>query len=950
MNLIERRKRKLIIFTILCILVFALFIGVLVRNGKVAAATCPACTSHPTLSAATCEKPATCPYCGYQTGSALGHTPGSPTCTEAGKCTRCGKAVGKAALGHQYTYTSFGAGQHRMTCSRCGTNISGTTEGCTYDANGSCTKCGYTKASSSGSTCEHNYNKWVSKGSDMHSHVCSKCGGTEPGSYETCTFENGACTKCGNQKAATCNHSYTAFKSIGSGMHRRICAICGNESSDTEACTFEGATCARQGTCSKCGATGFASAGHNYTTFKSIGGGRHQKACANCGSLEEGTAESCVFQGATCIQQGTCSKCGATGVSPTAHSNTAFKSIGAGMHQRVCAYCENPVPGTAEACTFQGATCTKRGTCSKCGTTGGPLGSHDNTAFKSIGVGMHKRVCANCGNETSDVEACTASTTATCTKQGICNKCGVTINALGHNWGSWKKDSSGHTAICSRCNSMLNGPHSFTQPTYNKPATCEICGFEGAILVHTHTGGTHANGGKCELCGESYQVHVPAIEWKIEYNGDGTHKSFMKCSFPDCEVDTVITKNCSGGTHDNGGNCTACGGTYQDHSYKIECKQYDSTIHRFDTVCSYPGCNVSTKKRAEEHSGGTHANGGRCTVCGYQYQNHDKGIKAKAGYKISATGHTQMYVCTFSGCGQTFYGQEESHIISKYVDNSNGTHSDVCTVCGYKVKQEHTYGDAVASRYRRRVASNNAKPYVLLLATETEDTACTACGALKSAENNGCEHSYVEKSDETQHWEECSICGYFKKDSLKEHEFTYKDNGDGTHSGTCKVCKYEYKEEHNYEDGKCNKCSTSVENCEHEYIVKNDETNHWVECSKCNDKRTVEEHTFENYTNDDGTETKKCTVCDYKIDNNSGNENNKNNDNKNNEDNNDANNNENKNEENGNKDNENKKDNTITNTIFPKTGASKVVITVITVLGILLGLTMFKLKKYKGIK
>ena len=84
--------------------------------------------------------------------------------------------------------------------------------------------------------------------------------------------------------------------------------------------------------------------------------------------------------------------------------------------------------------------------------------------------------------------------------------------------------------------------------------------------------------------------------------------------------------------------------------------------------------------------------------------------------------------------------------------------------------------------------------------------------------------------------------------------------------------------------------------------------------------------------------------------NNSGNENNKNNDNKNNEDNNDANNNENKNEENGNKDNENKKDNTITTTIFPKTGASKVVITVITVLGILLGLTVFKLKKYKGIK
>lgn len=61
---------------------------------------------------------------------------------------------------------------------------------------------------------------------------------------------------------------------------------------------------------------------------------------------------------------------------------------------------------------------------------------------------------------------------------------------------------------------------------------------------------------------------------------------------------------------------------------------------------------------------------------------------------------------------------------------------------------------------------------------------------------------------------------------------------------------------------------TVEEKCEHSYIVKNDETHHWEECSKCDEQKvdTKENHILGEYKdNGDGTQTANCSKCGYEL-------------------------------------------------------------------------------------
>lgn len=246
---------------------------------------------------------------------------------------------------------------------------------------------------------------------------------------------------------------------------------------------------------------------------------------------------------------------------------------------------------------------------------------------------------------------------------------------------------------------------------------------------------------------------------------------------------------------------------------------------------------------------------------------------------------------------------------------------------------------------------------------------CQRCGIIRTLSR---EHTYVTKYDETNHWEECSKCKGIKTNSKEEHKgIKWIDEGNETHSGTCSICKFKLKEEHSYANGKCTKCgakeSSENETCEHNYVEKHDETYHWEECLKCNalKKETLQTHKYQEYTdNKNGTHTTTCTICGYKLTEehleecekcnkqaNTGNNGNKEDDNTGNNDDNKGNNNIDKNdskdEDNTNND---KKDNTAIDKNLPYTGTSKIITLVIIILSALITLTVFKLKKYKGIK
>ena len=326
-------------------------------------------------------------------------------------------------------------------------------------------------------------------------------------------------------------------------------------------------------------------------------------------------------------------------------------------------------------------------------------------------------------------------------------------------------------------------------------------------------------------------------------NSTNNYHRFCTIPCPDCKATGKV--NCTFGDWEQYNSTT-----HRRYCTERTCNNFEESNHRFiNGVCRDCGyrCthnwNSSTGKcdncgETCSHIGGTHANNGTCTRCGYKYQTHSKGTTVK--YKdITGTTHTAYYECTFAGCTYTYNENAENHIITSWTNNGNGTHSGTCTKCGYKVTNNHNYGT---------------------------DGKCKDCGATKPIEE--CEHNWERAYDNTYHWDKCTKCGEIKNKA--KHTMTaWKDNGNGTHSRTCTKCGYKITENHNYNnDGKCDDCDATKPNtkCNHDWQQKDDETNHWKECTKCGEIKDKAKHTVKEWKdNGDGTHSGNCTVCNRKI-------------------------------------------------------------------------------------
>ena len=341
----------------------------------------------------------------------------------------------------------------------------------------------------------------------------------------------------------------------------------------------------------------------------------------------------------------------------------------------------------------------------------------------------------------------------------------------------------------SGCSETYNGSieaHSdVSAQEYNTTLHRYMCNDCGAVIKdEEHYGGNHDKDGVCQGCGYKYQTHGKE-EWGYYANmTDAGHEIHYSCIYDGCsytyKTGTVIPH--SGGTHAEG-KCEKCGYKYQTHSKSTTVKEYKKTEtgHIPVYACSFSGC-ISTYDGTEvAHTGATHANDGKCTTCEYQYETHSQSTAIKE-YKKSATGHTPIYACTTEECTETYDGATEEHTVTQWTDNGNGTHSGNCTVCTYKVTEEHNY----------------------------EDGKCEDCKIEEPKQE--CSHIYVTKHDKEQHWEECTKCKETKEGSTQLHKYgKYTDNKDGTHSATCTVCSYKITKEHNYEDGKCADCKAEEE-------------------------------------------------------------------------------------------------------------------------------------------
>ena len=219
-------------------------------------------------------------------------------------------------------------------------------------------------------------------------------------------------------------------------------------------------------------------------------------------------------------------------------------------------------------------------------------------------------------------------------------------------------------------------------------------GGSGIVIIRgclAHKGGTHANGGKCTTCGVVYQTHSQSSTVSSYTKTSTQHTPNYACSYSGCTTTYAGTAaNHSGATHNNGGKCTVCEYVYETHSQSTAIVSYTqtSTQHTPIYACTLNGCSGTYAGTTELHSGGGE-NDGMCGICGMQYQTHSPSTNIVT-YKQTETQHTPIYECNVTNCTQLYLGTAENH--------SGATHNNggKCTVCGY-VYETHGQSETVVS-------------------------------------------------------------------------------------------------------------------------------------------------------------------------------------------------------------------------------------------------------------
>ncbi len=200
----------------------------------------------------------------------------------------------------------------------------------------------------------------------------------------------------------------------------------------------------------------------------------------------------------------------------------------------------------------------------------------------------------------------------------------------------------------------------------------------------------------------------------------------------------------------------------------------------------------------------------------------------------------QERVCSLCGETQTMTIPATGHTWGETVtSNNNGTHTLTCTVCNATETEDCEFGDWADTG-----------------SGTTHARTCSICGYSTTGtddnKNDDGAHRYRAgeyASDENNHWQECTMCGYQKDVAAHEYEYASTET---EHWEQCTVCghvKEGSRVAHTYGD---------------EYSA--DERGHYNACV-CGRASEITPHTFEAetpYDVDGYWHTQgKCSVCQY---------------------------------------------------------------------------------------
>ncbi len=333
----------------------------------------------------------------------------------------------------------------------------------------------------------------------------------------------------------------------------------------------------------------------------------------------------------------------------------------------------------------------------------------------------------------------------------------------------------------------------------------------------------------------------------------------------------------------------------------VSCEAYECSHKWTDATCTtVKTCSLCGETEGEllDHKweGGSCTESKTCALCGAKdgvtpghtwvdatcdEAKHCSVCDAKEGAKLDHTGGTatctQKAVCTLCN---TEYGtvNADNHTATtfKYETNGDGTHKKLYACCNGLAATEDCSGGT---------------------ATCTQKAVCTVCnteyGSLKEHDYEG---SSVWKSDNSGHWKKCNDCTAEDVEGKGSH--VPGAAATETTAQTCTVCSYivmpatghithtpradwAYDDtNHWYECTGCedqefnkgvhnfdNDCDTTCNTCDyvrtitHNYEKKYSATEHWEECSVCHADKSQSRGAHEGGTAT-CNESKVCTVCE----------------------------------------------------------------------------------------
>ena len=477
----------------------------------------------------------------------------------------------------------------------------------------------------------------------------------------------------------------------------------------------------------------------------------------------------------------------------------------------------------------------------------------------------HSQVCSKCGHTTGKEEH--AGGTATCHSKKVCTKCGASYgNLLPHTYDAtpvftWTKTTNGYTVTArlactaTGCTNVLEDKNCTVTQVDTKQPTCTEAGdrYYTATAVlnnRSYSEGRQATG---EIAAIGHKLNYVAAKAVGQCEGDG-NKQYWQCeTCGKCYTDekavnettieqmtikapghdqSEITDN-GDGTHS--GTCSRCG------------KQFTKESHRGGTAT----CTSKAK----------------CEVCKAGYgsvdvNNHNYG---EPEYQWSKDGDTYSVkvVLTCERCDagvenhQKSYdsvsGEVTSTILTEATCDKEGTilYNFAKTVDGRKYTAEKQDTIAKLSHQMKKIAAKEAT--------------CTEEGNIEYYQCERCAKVFRDAAGTT-----AVTLAQTVLPATGHNKNEVKDNGNGTHSGSCSKCGKQFTEEAHrggtatcVKKAQCEVCGAEYgEYGEHDYIApvfvwnKTEDgyaVNATITCKTCTED--VNGHTIQ----------KECTVADPKV-------------------------------------------------------------------------------------